>query len=249
MKISPCSGQVIAQVFVCEGSLRQPATRCLVGEICILPKCPYSIRPACSWSPMNKLPAVVFAPRIDSRVRARSRLARPPAKVHRRYPVDVGASGQGASPRNAYSSRSDCIRSRARREPKGSSSRLAKSPAWLGIGARRVRATRPRYVRVVVLFDPWHRSDRAVCRDREVDHAPSRIRRRPITDFEREVCAKVERERFPKIRAEAKAGAVLAVLAARGLAITADQQSRLLACTDAAKLDRLPCRPQMGCWP
>jgi hypothetical protein len=61
----------------------------------------------------------------------------------------------------------------------------------------------------------------------------------PITEFEREVCAKVERERFPKIRAEAKAEAVLAVLAARGLAVTTDQRNSLLACTDAAKLDRL----------
>jgi hypothetical protein len=53
----------------------------------------------------------------------------------------------------------------------------------------------------------------------------------PITDFEREV--------YAKAAAKSKAEAVLAVLAARGLAVTADQRSRLLDCADVAKLDRL----------
>jgi hypothetical protein len=71
--------------------------------------------------------------------------------------------------------------------------------------------------------------------------APSRFI--PITDFEREVYAKAKRdfqaESGDKLKAEGKAEAILAVLAARGLAVTTDQRSRLLACSDVAKLDRL----------
>ena len=36
--------------------------------------------------------------------------------------------------------------------------------------------------------------------------------------------------------------AILAVLAARGLEVTEDQRSKFLACSDAAKLDRLVAR-------
>jgi hypothetical protein len=61
----------------------------------------------------------------------------------------------------------------------------------------------------------------------------------PITDFEREVYAKAKSDAQAEVRAEAKAEAILAVLAARGLAVTTDERSRLLACTDVAKLDRL----------
>jgi hypothetical protein len=61
----------------------------------------------------------------------------------------------------------------------------------------------------------------------------------PKTAFERELYAKAKSEARAEVRAEAKAEAVLAVLAARGLAVTADQRNRLLTCTDAAKLDRL----------
>ncbi len=56
----------------------------------------------------------------------------------------------------------------------------------------------------------------------------------PQTDF--------EAEHFYKGKREGKAEAILAVLAARNLAVTEDQRRGLLACTDAAKLDRLIAR-------
>src|SRR5262249_19527301 len=56
----------------------------------------------------------------------------------------------------------------------------------------------------------------------------------PKTAFERENYSKGKSDG----RAEGKAEALLAVLAARGLAVTEDERSKLLACTDAAKLDR-----------
>jgi hypothetical protein len=61
----------------------------------------------------------------------------------------------------------------------------------------------------------------------------------PKTAFEREQYSRAKNEGRAEAKAEAKAEAVLAVLAARNLAVTEDQHGRLLACTDAAKLDRL----------
>ncbi len=61
----------------------------------------------------------------------------------------------------------------------------------------------------------------------------------PKTAFEREQYAKAKSEGQTEGRAEGKAEAVLAVLSARGLSVTADQRRRILACTDVAKLDRL----------
>ncbi len=48
-----------------------------------------------------------------------------------------------------------------------------------------------------------------------------------------------EHEQYTKAKSEGKAEAVLAVLAARGLMLTAEQRSRLMICIDLAKLDQL----------
>jgi hypothetical protein len=51
-----------------------------------------------------------------------------------------------------------------------------------------------------------------------------------------------EREQYAKAKADGKAEAVLAVLAARGLPVSEDQRRRLLTCSDGATLDRLIAR-------
>lgn len=61
----------------------------------------------------------------------------------------------------------------------------------------------------------------------------------PKTDFEREHFYRGKAEGEARGEARGKAEALLAVLAARGLAVSEGQRSRVLACTDAARLDRL----------
>jgi hypothetical protein len=51
-----------------------------------------------------------------------------------------------------------------------------------------------------------------------------------------------EREQYAKAKADGKAEAVLEVLAARSLPVSEDQRRRLLACSDASKLNRLIAR-------
>jgi hypothetical protein len=64
----------------------------------------------------------------------------------------------------------------------------------------------------------------------------------PKTAFEREHFSKGKSEGKSEGKAEGMAMAILAVLAARGLEVTEDQRSKFLACSDAAKLDRLVAR-------
>ena len=61
----------------------------------------------------------------------------------------------------------------------------------------------------------------------------------PKTAFEREQYGKAKSEGKAEGKAEGKVEAVLAILAARSLAVTEEQRSRLMACTDSARLNRL----------